>query len=73
MNHLSSLLSLSREHITIDLVPNAWLHSSVGRGHAGSNSVEALIFRLLCNCLNCKHNYLDHFFTLHSLIALHGV
>ena len=36
-----------------------------------SNPVEALnFFRLLCNCLNCKHNCEDNFFTLHSPICL---
>ena len=53
----------------IDLAPNVWLHSSVGRashrycgGHAGSNPVEALIFfRLfLSNCLSWKICCDDH-------------
>ena len=52
----------------IDLAPNVWLHSSVGRAShrivevTGSNPVEALIFfRLLpSNCLNKKIYCDDH-------------
>ena len=61
----------------IDLAPNVWLHSSVGRAShqyrevTGSNPVEALNFfrLLLSNCLNWKI-YCDNHSSLSSTTAV---
>ena len=61
----------------IDLVPNAWLHSSVGRathryrgGHRFESRWSPDFFRLLSNCLNWKI-YCDDHSSLSSTTAVH--
>ena len=72
LNPLSSYLPTKSEMIwtqLIDLTPNVWLYSSVGRtsiryggGHRFESRRSSDFFRLLLsNCLSCKINCGDHF------------
>ena len=77
--YIISFLTGRYELNKIDLAPNVWLHSSVGRashryrgGVTDSNPVEALIFfrLLLSSCLNWKTHCEDHS-SLSSITAVH--
>ena len=65
------ILSLSQEHVNsqLTLLPMCGFIAQLIEHHTGntelmgSNPIEALnFFWYLCNCLNCKQNFEDHFF-----------